>query len=199
MNEEDWVAMQSQTYATHGYGETGRSLRPEAKGAVRYAQVLKAKLPGMARILDLGCNDGSFCKVLADRGHAVTGVDLPDVIERAKEDHPELDLIGVDISVLDWPEGTFDAIVAFGIIEHIVHDFKLLTKALSWLNPRGQIFLTTPLSPEKIGGDHLRFYPPISLSNLMQVAGFKVSTLEVFQGIDEYLIVGEKNGKKSVP
>ena len=195
MNEEDWIARQSQTYVTNGYGETSRAL----KSNERYSRVLEAHLPAEARILDLGCNDGSFCKVLAAKGYVVTGVDLPAVIERASADYPELDLVAADIENLDWPERTFDVVVAFGIIEHIMHDFELLKKAYSWLNPCGQIFLTTPLSPEKIGGDHLRFYPPVSLSQLATLAGFKVSQVEIFQDIDEYLIVGEKNGRKSIP
>jgi len=197
MNEEDWIAKQSQTYVAQGYGETSRAL---ASPNERYGRVLDSHLPAHARILDIGCNDGSFCKVLADKGYAVTGVDLPAVIERASAHYPELDLIAADIEDIDWPERTFDAIVVFGTIEHIIHDFELLKKAYSWLNARGQIFLTTPLSPEKIDdGDHLRFYPPVSLRNLVLLAGFKVSKVEVFQGIDEYLIVGEKNGRKTIP
>jgi 2-polyprenyl-3-methyl-5-hydroxy-6-metoxy-1,4-benzoquinol methylase len=159
------------------------------------------QLPARARVLDLGCNDGSFCQLLQSNGYEITGVDFPEIIERARKSHPEIDFIGHDIEELDFPERTFDAIIAFGLIEHIFHDFELLEKAYKWLDVGGKIFLTTPLSPEKIveqEAAHIRFYPPVSLSRLLELAGFTVINLEVFQKIDEYFIVGEKNGAKSV-
>ncbi len=198
LTRESWVSSQRKVYCEKGYGETSRALAAKRE---RYDRVLQAGLPGKARILDLGCNDGSFSKLLQEKGYEVTGVDFPEIIERAKRQHPDLDFIAHDIEELDFPERSFDAVIALGLIEHILHDIELLEKAYKWLDIGGRIFLTTPLSPEKIVEDeaaHIRFYPPLSLSRLLELAGFTVINLEIFQKIDEYFIMGEKNGKKSL-
>ena len=58
-------------------------LDPTVRSAWR--RVLRAALPrSPARILDLGCGTGSVAVLLAEMGHAVTGVDLsPRMIEKA--------------------------------------------------------------------------------------------------------------------
>ena len=198
LTRQSWVSSQRKVYCEKGYGETSRGLAAKRE---RYERVLATQLPGKARVLDLGCNDGSFSKLLQEKGYEVTGVDFPEIIERAKRQHSDLDFIAHDIEELDFPDRSFDAIIALGLIEHILHDIALLEKAYNWLDTGGKIFLTTPLSPEKIVEEeaaHIRFYPPLSLSRLLELAGFTVINLEVFQKIDEYFIVGEKNGKKSV-
>lgn len=198
LTRKSWLDNQRRTYCEKGYGETSRALAAKRE---RYDRVLQAALPGKARVLDLGCNDGSFSKLLQEKGYEVTGVDFPEIIERAKHQHPDLDFIAHDIEELDFPERSFDAVIALGLIEHILHDLELLEKAHNWLDVGGRIFLTTPLSPEKIVEDeaaHIRFYPPLSLSRLLELADFTILNIEIFQKIDEYFIMGEKNGTKSV-
>lgn len=87
-----------------------------------------------ARILDLGCADNWFKRVAAAKGwHNVTGIDLS----------PPADIVG---SVFDWRDlglqaHSFDAIVAFEVIEH--GDFSLPMWEL--LKPDGLLFATTPV------------------------------------------------------
>lgn len=190
---QDWVAVQKATYCSKGYGETKRALTQE-----RFLKTLGMLRPH-SRILDLGCNDGSFTQLLQDKGFETTGVDFLEVIQKAQKEHPKCDLIAANIEELDFPERSFDAVIALGLIEHVVGDFELLRKAFRWLTPNGQIFLSTPLSPEKIceeNSAHIRFYPPYSLLRLLEVSGFKIFRIDIFREVDEYLIIGEA-GEKS--
>lgn len=189
----DWTAVQKATYSSIGYGETKRALAQE-----RFIKTLSVLRPH-SHILDLGCNDGSFTQLLQDAGFEVTGVDFGEIIQRAQIEHPKCDLLAADIEDLDFPEKSFDAVIALGLIEHLVGDIEFVRKAYRWLTPNGQIFLSTPLSPEKIceeNSAHIRFYPPYSLLRLLEVSGFKISRIDIFREVDEYLIIGEKAGEK---
>lgn len=191
---QDWAEIQKAIYCDKGYGETKRALTQE-----RFIKTL-AMLPIHSRVLDLGCNDGSFTQVLQEKGFEVSGVDFGEVIQMARKEHPNCDFIAADIEDLDFPEKSFDAVIALGLIEHLVRDIELLKKAYRWLALNGQIFLSTPLSPEKICEEdsaHIRFYPPYSLLRLLEVCGFKISRIDIFRKVDEYLIIGEKAGEKS--
>src|SRR5688572_11050184 len=61
-----------------------------------WTQLIKGVLPaGKATILDIGCGTGSLSVVLAQLGHAVTGIDLsPNMIAvaRAKADAAKCDI-----------------------------------------------------------------------------------------------------------
>jgi 2-polyprenyl-3-methyl-5-hydroxy-6-metoxy-1,4-benzoquinol methylase len=92
------------------------------------------RLDQSARILDIGCADGWFKRAAADLGYPfVTGVDL----------HPPADLVGDirDYLALGLQPHSFDAIVAFEVVEH--GDFSAAMRDL--LKSDGQLMLTTPV------------------------------------------------------
>ena len=91
-------------------------------------------LPKDARILDVGCGDNWFKHSAAERGwDHVLGIDLA----------PPADIVG---DVKDWRNlglapRSFDAIVAFEVIEH--GDFSAPMYDL--LKPEGLLLVTTPV------------------------------------------------------
>ena len=99
------------------------------------------------RVLDLGCGSGWLSIFLARQGFYVNGIDLAaHAIELARQwsDQEGLDVefdIG-DIVDLPYPEGSFDAVVANSIFEHLTADLARLTLARlkSILLPGGAFF-----------------------------------------------------------
>jgi 2-polyprenyl-3-methyl-5-hydroxy-6-metoxy-1,4-benzoquinol methylase len=91
-------------------------------------------LPKTARILDVGCGDNWFKQSAAAKGWTnVTGIDLA----------PPADIVG---NVLDWPNleleaHSFDAIIAFEVVEH--GDFSQALHDL--LKVDGLLMVTTPV------------------------------------------------------
>jgi SAM-dependent methyltransferase len=114
----------------------------------RYAewtQLLAERLPLRALVLDVGCGCGlPATKLLAQRFH-VTGVDFSEVqIERAKKLVPTARFLCGDVSELELPPGTFDAVVSFYAIIHMPLEEhpRLFANITHWLRPSGYFLAT---------------------------------------------------------
>lgn len=106
-----------------------------------WTEELLQRLPERARILDLGCGAGvPSTKLLGDRGHDVTGVDVSaEQIRRARQNVPEARLELVDMTTLSYEPQSFDAVTAFYSLNHVPRDHlgSLLARVGSWLVPGG--------------------------------------------------------------
>ncbi len=83
-------------------------------------------------VLDLGCGSGWLSIFLARQGFKVTGLDVAEhALDLAKQwaDQENLSIkfdVG-DIAAMDYPAGSFNAIVANSIFEHFTYDMAALT------------------------------------------------------------------------
>ena len=65
-------------------------------------------------VLDLGCGPGGFCRLAADAGAQVTGVDAsPAMLQIARERVPAGRFDLADIQSLPYPDRRFDVVTAF--------------------------------------------------------------------------------------
>jgi ubiquinone/menaquinone biosynthesis C-methylase UbiE len=120
-----------------------QTIRGDAR--MRYLDELLRRLPTRPEILELGCGaGGDSTKILASRGRLV-GVDISEEqVERAWKRVPEATFIKADVTSLDLPSGSFDAVVAFFVLAHIpLADLPgLLTRIANWLRPEGWFLAT---------------------------------------------------------
>jgi SAM-dependent methyltransferase len=81
---------------------------------------LIARLPDRAKVLDAGCGAGiPVAQILSDR-FELTGVDFSEAqIDLARRHVPGAQFVCQDMTKLDYPEDTFDAIVSYYAIIHI--------------------------------------------------------------------------------
>jgi ubiquinone/menaquinone biosynthesis C-methylase UbiE len=117
----------------------------------RFVQELEARLPGRARVLDLGCGSGEKTKRLAE-SFEVVAVDISvEQLRLARSEVPEATLVQGDFAELDFPVESFDAVTAFYSIVHVprAEHPALLSRILSWLKPGG-LFVA---SLSHVGGD----------------------------------------------
>ncbi len=106
----------------------------------RFGGLLVERLPPGATVLDLGCGTGVPVARELARRFAVTGVDLsPRSIALARRNVPAATFIHADMSALDFPAASFDAVVAFYSIIHLPREEHpaLLRKIAVWLRPGG--------------------------------------------------------------
>lgn len=109
------------------------------------------RLPVRARVLDLGCGNGTKTSRLAGR-FEVTGVDISErQLELARAAVPGASFVRADFVELDFPAETFDAVTAFYSVVHVPRDEQrpLLSRIMRWLKPGG-LFLA---SMSHVGGE----------------------------------------------
>src|SRR5579859_839395 len=102
------------------------------------------------RVLDLGCAAGHCGAVLKEGfpGVAVTGIDASReaaAAAAARLDHvvcARLD--DLDFAAHGLAEGSFDAIIAADILEHLVNPWKLLERLGALVAPGGQLLASIP-------------------------------------------------------
>jgi cyclopropane fatty-acyl-phospholipid synthase-like methyltransferase len=113
------------------------------------------------RLLDMGCGAGEpFARSFVDHGWTATGVDFSQrMLALAAKYVPEMKTIPADIRQVEFPPGSFDAIIAIYSLFHIPSSmhFSLLEKFHRWLVPRGKA-LFTYATKEYTGSDEFDGY-----------------------------------------
>ncbi len=157
------------------------------------AQLLPPFLHREDRILDIGCGTGRLLSMLKQSGYErVQGIDQsPDAVNIALEKY------GIKVrngSIFDYEEGGFDFIIACHVLEHIVDLSSFLQRIYRMLATDGRVYIEVPdlyqfedfadiESPRPwayvrdlfthFTPEHVNFFSPVSLRNLMVSIGFE--------------------------
>jgi len=133
-----------------GYNALSRYYRGDDDPAHEYdgwLADLQDRVPAAGRVLDIGCGCGvPVARRLSAAGYGVTGVDISDVqIERARQLVPAASFIRADATELDFPTGSFDAVICLYALIHMPLDRQppLLRLISRWLRPGGWFLITT--------------------------------------------------------
>lgn len=138
------------------------------------------------RVLDLGCGTGYGAAKLASAASSVVGVDVsPDAIAFAKEAYAPS---GVDFRVIDpnealpFADGSFDVVLSFQVIEHVVDDRNYIAEANRVLSKGGVFVVITPDRASRLlpfqkpwNRWHLREYSMAQLRRLVETS-FRVES-----------------------
>ena len=107
---------------------------------------LSKHLGSGAEILDVGCGSGvPVDKFLLEQGHQVTGIDISaEQIKLAKANLPKGTFFKMDMTKLNFPLASFDAVVSFYAIFHIPREehLALVRKFARMLKPGGYLLVT---------------------------------------------------------
>ena len=96
-----------------------------------------------SRLLEVGCGTGWLSSKLTAFGQ-VAAVDLgKEIIDAAKERHPEIDFRSGDIHSVDFEPGSFDAIVTLETFSHVPDQAAFVRRLSQLLKPNGSLLLTT--------------------------------------------------------
>jgi 2-polyprenyl-3-methyl-5-hydroxy-6-metoxy-1,4-benzoquinol methylase len=110
---------------------------------VRRLSLLAPRTAG-ARLLDVGCGPGAGVEAALALGYEAWGLDVSAAaVAVASRRHPERIRLGA-LSDRLFPQGSFDVITLFDVIEH-VYDPRRLAVDLAWhLAPHGRVLIATP-------------------------------------------------------
>ena len=143
-------------------------------------------------VLDAGCGDGGMAFRLARRGCRVLGVTHDgNAVTALRERRDRLGLVAetIDFATCDLrdgppPDGPFDAIVCFDVLEHILDDRAALGHLAAVLRDGGRLLVTVPdrsapplwgdtVSETEDGGHVRQGYAREELESLLTDAGLR--------------------------
>lgn len=109
----------------------------------RRVDVIKEWIGTGKKVLDIASGWGGIASEIKEQGNDVTILDMPDVIKKAKELHPQLKFL--EGSVLSIPtDEEFDIVVATEIIEHILDLDRFFSEIHRVLKDEEKLIITTP-------------------------------------------------------
>ena len=112
----------------------------------RMAAVLAVLGTGPGSVLDAGMGPGRLCAELSDRGWTVSGVDASAgmvAAARARLPDAAARLMRAEIEALPWPDASFDAVTATGVLEYSDVG-PALSELARVLRPGGQAVVSYP-------------------------------------------------------
>lgn len=153
---------------------------------------LLGKSAGDIRVLDVGCSRGQFVAAAIAAGYRAEGVEpAPRIAEAARAAG-----LPVTTGLLEdqkFPDGRFDALTLFEVIEHLREPLPLLTECRRVLKPGGILLVSTANAESWTAaamgahwdyfdmardGGHISFYNPRSMVKIAATAGFEVARLD---------------------
>jgi len=138
-------------------------------------------------LLEVGAAYGTFCEEMKTRGHfkRIIAVEpTPDLAKTCREKGIETIETPIEKLVVK-PDGFFDVIVSFEVIEHLFSPKDFLLHCGRMLKPGGLFIVTCPNSEgfdiavlghlcNNVDHEHLNYFNPRSLAILMENCGYAV-------------------------
>jgi SAM-dependent methyltransferase len=170
-----------------GYDEIGERFEEWRDGLVdesrsRWLEQLTSRLFEGARVLELGCGSGTAETWRLAERFRVTGVDVSAAqVRRARVNVREARFVHSDLTNLELPDASFEAVASFYAFYHVPRELLPLVfeRIHGWLRPAGYFLVSLGAEdlPEWKGeflGASMYFssYPPETNRRLLGEAGF---------------------------
>jgi SAM-dependent methyltransferase len=176
--------MSKYEYAQRG----GEESEYDSRRLAVIADIVAPHLPSPdARVLDVGCASGRLLANIRERGFpCVTGLDPSPACAAAAAR-----LYGIDVRTMTLREiaesaERFDVVIMVGVLEHLRDLDSAFAQLRALLNPAGLLYVEVPdvtafadwpnAPYQDFSTEHINFFSPVSLRNIMRRHGF----IEVF-------------------
>ena len=140
---------QAETLETHGQSWAGESVAENLQ-LCEYQTIgpfLLKHLPKDGRILESGCGLGRWVFYLQQKGFNLIGIDLArPAVAMAKAYDPSAPILLDDVLHSQFPDGTFDAAISLGVVEHFEEGpQRALAELRRVLKHNGLLLISVPV------------------------------------------------------
>ncbi len=173
-------------FSKYEYGHQGGEVsRSDIRTFERLANfIYRARVHRRSAILDVGCATGALLSVLGKRGFKdLHGMDPSLACAKTAARLYGIPVITGSVFDLDLRHGQYDLIILTGVLEHIRDVQAAVQKVVARLTPQGHLLAGVPdalglaaahNAPfQQFSVEHINFFTPTSLTNLMAAAGLK--------------------------
>jgi len=182
--EEYWASARASDF---GYGQYLADAPHYLRTFRLRSRILRDAHPGPGRVADVGCAAGFFLRVMADLGWETTGLEISArMCAHARDTLALPDVRRGDLLSVRLPDGAYDVLTLWDVIEHLEDPPAHLRAARAALRPDGLLVLET----QDVGSafarvmgrrwqhykheEHLYHFDPASLRRLLGDAGFRI-------------------------
>ncbi len=186
-------------YPAGYYGSAGRKRFPwlveKLQGLLyghRVAQVQEFCGGSPGRVLDVGCGRGLLLRAFRDRGWDVLGTEMSETSAAYPRDTLKLPVRVGDLAGMNFPDGLFDAVVMWHVLEHVTDPRAIVREVSRVLRPGGIFLVGVPnfgSFEARMCDDkwfhldvprHLIQFTPDALRGALEEAGFTISDTSFF-------------------
>lgn len=179
----------------HPAGDDG-VIRPMSLGWVEkhICRLLRRWTTCEGRLLEVGCGGGWLLAGMAQLGFEVTGLELDQAAaQHARAQVPGADIRCISLEEAGFEEGSFHAIAAIAVLEHLKNPRQALRSARALLKPGGLLLIQVPYIQHFIrlkrwfprlpihfeAPRHLYDFSPATLGRMLTEEGFADLRYEV--------------------
>lgn len=135
----------------------------------------------VGRALDVGAAGGGNTRVLRRLGWDAVALEYGEEGAQVARQR-NIPVVRADATYLPFADGSFDLVVAFDVLEHIVEDHTCAEEILRVLRPGGTFLVAVPCDPRLWSAhdeavSHVRRYTRPELETLLDRAGFVIESL----------------------
>ena len=136
--QQTTTATQEEVWRAREYAEL-----EEGQSRVDYHEGLRRiGIGAVTRLLDVGCGPGGFCRLAADAGAAVTGLDAsPAMLEVARERVPEGRFDVGDMRQLPYDDDSFNVVTLFNSLQFCANPSEALSEVRRVAEPGATVFV----------------------------------------------------------
>ena len=171
--------------------------RPADYGSRLRSEAIALLAPPLGEVLDVGCAKGANADVLRAAGAMrLVGIEVDEGFADAARPRYDEVVAGSVEDTLPWPEGSFDTVLCYDVLEHLRDPWSALAKLRALLRPGGRVHVALPNArhtavwmPLVLRGrfayapagvldvTHLRFFARRDAEELVRSAGLEVTAV----------------------
>ena len=188
-------------YYAYNYNESITAVARRAKewlDTFTFRSILKELELELSTFLDIGCGNGRYLKAMEQRGLSkqnIYGIELHGGIARELCDEGFQVFATPFEEVNDLPEGEFELITLFSVLEHLAKPHEILLKVKNLLKPGGLLVFEVP-NIESVnahifrnhywGGYHTprhwHFFSQTIIKDISRLLGYKIKRIKMTTG-----------------